>query len=295
MPRRSIKPSRNTAYIEPIATCNLSCRMCYSKVSRERPPISKEDCTSFVGRFAQFCDGNFELYWSGTGELFLHRDFPEIINVLSRQHTGRIRHTIMTNGTIDRLDEFDSLADVTIRVSIDGLKEDHERNRGPGTYDRTMDFIRRAISLGCGMVEARVLVTRDNIGTLAGLEAQLKGAGDGRTELSATIAFTNQDLARIGSRFMVDEIDDSELMPRDEAERELLERYGDKFRKSIREDYCHATEISLTPWGVSTCCEGMYPIGEMHTDMAELFEALTRATPKCYTCPYRPGQFDRDV
>lgn len=108
MPRRTIEASTNTAYIEPISDCNLSCRMCYSRVSRERPPISKEDCIAFADRFAQFCDGNFELYWSGTGEVFLHRDFPEIINVLSRRHTGRIRHTIMTNGTLDRLDEFDT-------------------------------------------------------------------------------------------------------------------------------------------------------------------------------------------
>jgi len=295
MPCRTIEAATNTAYIEPISDCNLSCRMCYSRVSRERPPISKEDCIAFADRFAQFCDGNFELYWSGTGEVFLHRDFPEIINVLSRRHTGRIRHTIMTNGTLDRLDEFDSLADVTIRVSIDGLRDDHEWNRGPGTYERTMAFIRKATALGCKAVEARALVTRGNIATLAALEAELEGAGDGQVELSTTTPITNRDLDRIGSKFMADELDDSKLMPRDETECSLLERYGERFRKSIRMDHCHTTEISLNPSGVFTCCEGMYRIGEIDTDMAALSEALVRATPKCYACPYRPGQFDKDL
>ena len=294
MPRREISASSNTAYIEPFSNCNLACRMCYARVPGERVAISKEGVVGFVDRFANHCGGSFSLYWCGTGEVFLHEDFPEMINVLSARYHGRAAHTIMTNGTVDRLDEFEGLRDVTLRVSIDGPKEHHEWNRGPGTYERSMEFYSKALSLGCPNVEVRALVTRDNIERLAEFEAELERVGGSRARLSVTVAFTNDDLARMGSQFMARKIDDSKLMPREEAERRLMELYGEKFRESIREDYCHATELSLTPWGVFTCCESMYKIGEIDTEMAELFAALDRETQKCYRCAYRPGQFERE-
>ena len=294
MPRREISASSNTAYIEPISNCNLACRMCYSRVPGERVAISKEDVVSFVDRFARHCEDDFSLYWCGTGEVFLHEDFPEMINVLGARYRGRAAHTIMTNGTVDRLDEFESLRDVTIRVSIDGPKEHHEWNRGPGTCEKSMGFYSKALSLGCRSVEVRALGTRGNIEKLAEFEAELERVGGSRAKLLVTVAFTNDDLGRMGSQFMARRIDDSKLMPREETERLLVELYGDKFRQSIKEDYCHATELSLTPWGVFTCCESMYKIGEIDTEMAELFAALGRETPKCYQCTYRPGQFERE-
>jgi len=293
MPCRRISASINTAYIEPISNCNLACRMCYSRVTGDRIAIDKEEVIAFVDRFARHCRGDFNLYWCGTGEVFLHDDFPEMINVLSDRYRGRAAHTIMTNGTVDRLDEFRSLRDVRLRVSIDGPGEHHEWNRGPGTYERSMGFYSKALSLGCRRVEVRALVTRDNLEKLAEFEVELERAGGGRAKLSVTIPFTNDDLARMGSRFMARRIDDSKLMPREKTERRLVEFYGDRFKQSISEDYCHATEFSLTPWGVFTCCESMYKIGEIDTDMAELSAALSRETEKCYQCTYRPGQFER--
>jgi len=268
--------------------------MCYARVPKERLAIDAEQCLLFLDRFASSCEGDFEIYWCGTGEVFIHGDFPEMINVLNERHGPRARHVIMTNGMIDRLGEIRGLEAVKLRVSLDWPRELHEWNRGSGTYDRALSFCRRALSLNCAALDVKTLATKDNVHRLQDLEDELKQMVGDRATLSLTIPFTSSDLTRIASPYMADAVDESRLMRSDEVERLLRGRYGPEFDQRVPEAHCRITEISLKPWGVYTCCEGMFRIGGIDSGMDDLRQALARETPKCYQCLLRPGQFEAE-
>lgn len=177
---------RSDVYIEPVSDCNMDCKLCYTKKrkGKYRKIIPKEQILDFIDRFADFRFADWSLrrnlerkikpFWCGTGEIFMHEDFPEVVNELNKKYGQRIRHEIMTNGTIDRLDEFDSLDNIRFYVSIHGPREHNDWIRGEGTYDKSIDFCRKAYELGCEKLEVRTLVTKKNILLLNDFQRDLK-------------------------------------------------------------------------------------------------------------------------
>lgn len=79
------------------------------------------------------------------GEVFLLPDFPQLVNTLIHKD---IFVTIITNGTIDRLDEIKNPHNCQILVSLDGPKEIHDQNRGNGNFDKSIKYIKHAQKLG---------------------------------------------------------------------------------------------------------------------------------------------------
>ena len=93
-------------YVEPISACNLHCRMCYTNVinGADKRVVPAETVLDFVRRFVAQADEQVSLYWCGTGEVFLHRDFPQMVNrLLADFDEPALTQTIQTNGTIKRL------------------------------------------------------------------------------------------------------------------------------------------------------------------------------------------------
>ena len=105
------KPIRIDArqlYIEPISACNLHCRMCYTNVingagQRKVPP---EKVLALVERFVAATPPPASVFWIGTGEVFMHRDFPAMVNRVL-EFGDAVEQTIQTNGTLRRLRELD--------------------------------------------------------------------------------------------------------------------------------------------------------------------------------------------
>jgi MoaA/NifB/PqqE/SkfB family radical SAM enzyme len=281
----------NELYIEPISSCNLRCRMCYTNVKngREAKMIKKEDIISFVDRFADFHKKEFSIYWCGTGEIFLHPNFPETINYLNEKHKA-ISHTIMTNGTLGRLGEINEMKNITFTVSIDGPETQHEWNRGPGNYQKTINFCKKAYALGCKGIEVRTLVTIENVTKLRDFEKELKKEINPGIELALILPYTNKELASTKSHGLITQkdIDDSRLLKREEMRKIVSEKCGDDFAKKIEnpgiEDF--SIYLSLNPDGVYNCCDGIIKIGEISTDMKELHDNLRKSKGRCYTCPF---------
>src|SRR5262245_29209219 len=125
------KPIRilsQSLYIEPTSVCNLHCKMCYTNVINgpDRRVVPAETMITFVRRFLEVTPTPVSVYWCGTGEVFLHRDFPKVLNELMTEYGDDVlTHTVQTNGTIRRLDEFGCLERIDFRVSIDGSREFH--------------------------------------------------------------------------------------------------------------------------------------------------------------------------
>ncbi len=105
--------------------------------------MSQEQILDFVGRFRQ--QNTLETVTFCGGEVFLLDWFPNLINQLT--DLGLLVELI-TNGTIDRLDEIAKPNLVNVIISIDGVKDDHDLNRGEGNFERTWKFLLKAIELG---------------------------------------------------------------------------------------------------------------------------------------------------
>ena len=179
--------------------------------------ISKDDILFFVDRFYKFNNKKFKIYWCGTGEIFLHLDFPQIVNILNSIYKDKINHTIMANGTIDRIKEFDKLDNIKFYVSIDGPKEFHEFNRGRGTYEKSINFCKKAINLGCKKIVIRTLITKMNVYLIKDWEKEIKMIIDNSIKLSLIIPYRTEDLIKNNSLLIKNKINhDTCILPKEE-------------------------------------------------------------------------------
>src|SRR5262249_41007943 len=196
-----------------------------------RPSPPAEQILSLFDRFYETPPPPVQVYGCGTGEVFMHRDFPRMVNRLL-EYGDAVRQTIQTNGTLRRLHELTSLERLDFQVSIDGLREAHEWHRGANTYDRTLDFCREALEGGCRSLWARTLLTRDNIRRLDEFHDELKRRIGPRVELSLIAPFTNRTLrtARQLSQSVVQQdIEDDRAVGEEEARAVLQREYGERY------------------------------------------------------------------
>lgn len=290
------KPIRilpKSLYIEPISACNLHCKMCYTNVINGpgRRVIEAEQVLNFVQRFLAITLPQVSVYWCGTGEVFLHRDFPKMVNRLLVEYSKDvITQTIQTNGTVRRLREFDSLQRLDFRVSIDGLRQFHEWHRGKNTYDRTLDFCREALELGCRSLSVRMLLTRDNIEYLGEFHAELLERIGPRVELWPSVPYTNRALLGVRTTALAinqHDIEDATAITRAEALRIFEQKYQNRY--ALDEDPAAVDNyISLTTYGVFSCCHGIINLGDSNTDMITLLERLAASEGECRSCSMFP-------
>ncbi len=127
--------------LELTTRCNLRCRIC--SLWRESIDLPLEPVKKFIEPF-------FPVGLSLTGgEPFLWPNFDDFLRYLLAQRLrGKVTFIhISTNGTLDiarekleRLEKFLPL--ISITVSLDGVKEVHDRQRGvDGSFDRALKFI----------------------------------------------------------------------------------------------------------------------------------------------------------
>jgi sulfatase maturation enzyme AslB (radical SAM superfamily) len=288
-PQKPVRLMREHLYIEPISACNLKCKMCYANIINgpNKRILDMETVLDFVRRYMAETPQKAWILWCGTGEIFLHRDFPAMINRLHAEFPDeRLTHTIQTNGTVRRWREFDSVPRLDICVSIDGWRPFHEWHRGKNTYDRTLNVCREAVDLGCRSLQVRAILTRANIEYLDEFYDDLKTRLGPSVELALFTPYTNRDLEpmRASALSIVQhEIDDSLAISADEARAILHDKYQGRY---AIEDGADAVDnyLSLTTYGTFTCCNGAINIGDPRTDMTTLLERLVATERKCKTC-----------
>lgn len=171
-------------YISPLELCNLSCLYCYTK--KPKTILSNEQILDFVKNYQQtlskfgggvFSDvergntftgrknisenlQNFQLksiIFCG-GEVFTLPNFPALVNQLIDQG---IFISIITNGTIDKLDEISQPQNCQLIVSFDGPEKIHDHNRGAGNFSISKKFVNSALQKGFP-VEIFYLITKDS-------------------------------------------------------------------------------------------------------------------------------------
>lgn len=159
MVSEKIKMTLENIYISPLEGCNLNCKYCYTKKTKNI--LTNEQILDFIERYDSYLNSqNMKLksiLFCG-GEVFVLKEFTDLINRLSKKN---IFITVITNGTIDRLDEIEDPSNCQLLVSLDGPEEIHDKNRGIGNFKKTIKFIKHAISLGFP-VEIFFLITKDS-------------------------------------------------------------------------------------------------------------------------------------
>ncbi|MFA6007131.1 MAG: radical SAM protein [Candidatus Shapirobacteria bacterium] len=170
-------------YISPLELCNLNCQYCYTKKTKNI--LSNRQILSFVRRYSKFLkkfrsqqffndiqrgnalagDKKFvdeklslkSIIFCG-GEVFTLKNFPRLINKLNSMG---IFVSVITNGTIDKLDKIKDSRNCQLIVSFDGPEAIHDANRGSGNFAKSKNFVQHALKLDFPM-EIFYLITKDS-------------------------------------------------------------------------------------------------------------------------------------
>ena len=165
-------PELRKLFFELTLQCNERCFHCGSSCTAERgDELSREEWMGVVDQVkADFDISRMQLCITG-GEPLLNQDF---FDIMGYAHAQGFRWGMTSNATLITPEVARRLADAgmgTISVSIDGLRETHDRLRGlAGGYDRAMAGICNLIDVGTfNAVQVTTVVNHDNIDQLDAL------------------------------------------------------------------------------------------------------------------------------
>jgi MoaA/NifB/PqqE/SkfB family radical SAM enzyme len=142
--------------------CDQNCRGCY--VPRERRSDRRTmDESLMISAISQAKDLGIRQIGFFGGELISEEALPLSLIALSSE--PRLSFAYCTNGKYiaeSDISFFRGYPNASFCVGLDGLRETHERNKGRGTYDRTMEAIRKLRNLK-RLFSVYVTARNDNI------------------------------------------------------------------------------------------------------------------------------------
>lgn len=175
-----------------------------------------------------------------------------------------------------------TLKNKTFYVSIDFPKYQHDRFRGRGNFERSLEFCRKAVNRGGNLI-IRTLVTKNNIGSFSNVERQIRRLlGTRRFKLEPTFPYRNEEI-RICSQtslsFSKKDIDDEWFLEHPE------DLFYEKNSNNYSEFGDDVLSLSLlSDRNIYPCCEGLIEIGDMNTPLDQLYHRLYRSKEICKTC-----------
>lgn len=139
--------------------CNLRCVHCRVSTSDDKLneiPLNKvKELIDEISKMKVI-----QIILSG-GEPFIRKDILEILEYCVKKKIPDL--IVVTNGLLlneERIDKLKKSGLKKIAVSLDGLKESHEMIRGKGTFERTLNVIKKLVNNG---FEVRVTITLNRL------------------------------------------------------------------------------------------------------------------------------------
>ena len=260
-------------YINPLERCNLHCKICYTR--KTSPILSENEILEFVGRYRK--THKLETITFCGGEGFTLPYFPKLINKLVKgvrfsDSATRARHgifiQIITNGTIDKLSEFDDPNMVNLIVSIDGLPNYHDDNRGLGNFQKSIGFLEKAHKLGFH-TEIFSVVTRQNFHQIDKFEQYLFSLLNSKLRVTYHPRKPPYYLLHHPVSNVFGETDGFDFL----TDSEIVKIMKERITFPSKELGCF--QISLASDGkIFGCCEGTIPIGKMNDNIKYLSDKL---------------------
>jgi len=257
-------------YINPLEQCNLRCKICYTK--KTAPILTEKQIKDFIDRY-QLIQPLKIITFCG-GEVFTLPYFPALVNYLTE---NGLFIQIITNGTIDRLDKLKNPNSINLIVSVDGLKDYHDKNRGEGSFRKSIDFIAKANRLRFH-TEIFSIVTEDNFPQITEFEKDIKNTlGD--ILITYHPRKTRQYLSDHPFSNIIGAVDGFGFV----TARQMSWLYKNKTVFPPEKLGCY--QIALMSDGkIYGCCEGTEPIGDIGDSIDRLIESLKQRV--CLGCAY---------
>lgn len=132
--------------------CNLDCKYCFAEAKYYPPqckdPVHHELSTEEVLKIIDnIAEAGTEIVMFAGGEPTLREDLVEIV-----RYTSRYMNVAMnTNGFLMDLNLCRELAKAgmsQVKVSVDGLIENHDWNRGEGSFQKTLEAMKNCVRVG---------------------------------------------------------------------------------------------------------------------------------------------------
>jgi uncharacterized protein len=156
--------------------CNLNCTYCYER-DKNHLTMSPEAIIVIIDKIY----GNFD-YHQKTGKLGIGLfggepllNYPAIVALVNhcKARNYRVSVGLTTNCTLltDEMISFFAENDIHLLISIDGIKEVHDKNRC-NSYDAVAENIKKMVGKGLTyLIEARMTVLPEDVGSmLAGIQ-----------------------------------------------------------------------------------------------------------------------------
>lgn len=165
--------------IMPTEKCNFRCRYCYEKFEKGR--MTDEDQISLLKFIQKQIFGNTHVHisWFGGEPLLAFDVIENIMRNVSAMCKARGRHftsNMTTNAYLLTLDKFKILYDYGVKayqITLDGLRDDHDRQRflanGEGTFDRIVEnllAIKEHKEFRFASITIRINITGNNVDRL---------------------------------------------------------------------------------------------------------------------------------
>lgn len=156
--------------------CNLFCNFCLSNATSEvnEEELGTQEWLDFFYRLKEL--RVFNVSFSG-GEIFLRNDLFVLLKKLRSNQMHRI--TLLTNGTLISKDKAVLLKKLNIKnisISLDGLKDKHNKIRGKGAFEKTVQGIKNLIEIGI-FPQVSFIPIRDNFLDMAPLIDYIAATG----------------------------------------------------------------------------------------------------------------------
>jgi len=237
--------------------------MCYTQKTTER--LSAEQILDFIQRYQQVEE--LEIITFCGGEVFLLDYFVDLVNLLTRQG---IFVQIITNGTIDCLAYFAQPNLVNLIVSLDGLSEDHDANRGQGNFAKSLVFLQKAQNLGFH-TEVFCVVSQRNFNFLDKFEKYLIDNLEKKVEITYHPRKPRQYLSQHPVSNQAGQVQGFEFLTDEQIQQLAL------IKKIFPPPSLGCYQVSLMNDGkVYGCCEGINPLGNLQTSVKDLINNLKK-------------------
>ena len=266
-------------YISPLEQCNLNCKICYTQ--KTKAVLSNEEILDFIKRYQKI--QKLESVTFCGGEVFLLKDFSQLINELTDRD---IFIQIISNGTIDRLNEIEQANMVNLIISLDGLEDYHDLNRGIGNFAKSIELLKKAIKLGFH-TEIFSIVTKENLQSIPQFEKEIEQQLGKKIEITyhprKPIAYLkNHPISNV-----LGQVENFNFLEPKEVQ-QLMEQKQTFPPKNLG---CYQISL-ISDKKVYACCEGIHPIGDIDTDVEVLIKNLQKRLENCNGKQCRQGCLD---
>lgn len=169
----SEESSPDLAWFSLNDACNLNCKYCFADAEflNQDPDncirdfLSTDDIFDILNKMVDA--GTKQIMFAG-GEPTLRRDLPQIINYASMF----MNVAMNTNGYLVGQEMAYELADAgltQVKISVDGLMQNHDWNRGEGSYERAMEATRSFQKAGIPTIMLIMTLSALNYDDMPGL------------------------------------------------------------------------------------------------------------------------------